>query len=218
MHPGGPDVLRLDPDSSDLSHAVAAARDHVAAGGVLVAPTETFYGLLARADDAAAVARVLACKGRPQDKPLPLLVADAAAARAVCAVSAPMARLMAAFWPGPLTLVLPARQSFAQACCGRDAVGATLAVRASSSPFVAALVRAVGVPLTATSANVSGAPPARTLSEVVLQAAEGVLAVDGGTTPGGLPSTLVRAGAAGLEVLRAGAVAPARVHALWPAD
>lgn len=212
MDPGSPDVLHL---GRDFARAVAVARAHLAAGGVVVAPTETFYGLLARADADFAVARVLACKGRPPDKPLPLVVADAAAARRAGTVSEPMARLMAAFWPGPLTLVLPARQTFAPACCGTDAAGTTLAVRASSSPFVAALARALGVPLTATSANLSGAPAARSLPEVVLQQTDGCLAVDGGTTAGGLPSTLVRHGVDGLELLRAGAVPWACLQDVW---
>lgn len=203
-------------DAPAFAAAVARARAHVLAGGVVVAPTETFYGLVARADDAQAVARVLACKGRAPDKALPLVVADPAACARACAVSAPMARLMAAFWPGPLTLVLPARGTWPAPCCGRNAYGdATLAVRASSHLFLGALTRAVGVPLTATSANVAGAPAVCTLAQVQLVADAGVLGVDGGTTPGGLPSTLVAEGPAGPVVVRAGAVDEKSVRRVW---
>lgn len=203
-------------DAPAFAAAVARARAQVLAGGVVVAPTETFYGLVARADHAQAVARVLACKGRAPDKALPLVVADAAACARAGAVSAPMARLMAAFWPGPLTLVLPARGTWPAPCCGKDASGgATLAVRASSHPFLAALARAVGVPLTATSANVSGAPAVCTLAQVQLLADEDTLGVDGGTTPGGLPSSLVAEGPAGPVFVRAGAVDLGAVRRVW---
>ena len=203
-------------DAPAFAAAVARARAHVLAGGVVVAPTETFYGLVARANDAQAVARVLACKGRAPDKALPLVVADAEACARTCLISAPMARLMGAFWPGPLTLVLPARGPWPAPCCGKDASGnATLAVRASSHPFLGALARAVGEPLTATSANVGGAPAVCTLAQVQLLADDGLLGVDGGTTPGGLPSTLLAEGPTGPVVVRAGAVDEKLVRRVW---
>ncbi len=172
------------------------------AGGVLLIPTETYYGLAARADVAAAVSRVFRCKGRPPGKPLPLLVTGVAMARALApAAPTSLETLAEAFWPGPLTLVLPPAAPWPEGVC---ATGGGIAVRHSSHPVAAALVARVGAPLTATSANVAGAPPARRLGQVLLQRpADG--AIDAGETPGGPPSTVLDL-CGRPRILRAGAI------------
>ena len=183
---------------------------------MLVAPTETFYGVVASALDGVACAKVVACKGRPPAKPFPLVVADAAQAHAVAHVSAGMAALMAQFWPGPLTLVLPARtpEAWPQATCSADGA---LALRVPGHGWLRALAAAHGGPLTATSANVAGAPAVTTLAEVRLHPTQGLLGIDGGPTPGSAPSTLVAERAGALVVLRVGATPGPAVAAAWAA-
>src|SRR5580765_7005205 len=136
--------------------AIESAARALAAGELVAFPTETVYGLGARADDDAAVARIFAAKGRPSDHPLIVHVADAAAAGAFAVLPLPALaeRLMAAFWPGPLTLIVPRRAGCAAgAASGQPTIG----LRAPSHPVARALLAAAagrGVPgLAAPSAN-----------------------------------------------------------------
>ncbi|MDQ6918844.1 MAG: L-threonylcarbamoyladenylate synthase [Candidatus Dormibacteraeota bacterium] len=153
----------------DLSEAVAALR----AGGVVGFPTDTVYGLAVLQGGEAKVYEV---KGRPAEQPLILMVADAVQAEAFVSVD-PRARwYMERWWPGPLTLVLPAGEG-------------TLGVRIPDHPVALELLRAAG-PLLTTSANRHGAPPALTAEEASrLPGLAGVL--DGGRVPGGEPSTVI---------------------------
>jgi L-threonylcarbamoyladenylate synthase len=180
------------------------------AGGVVAYPTETFYGLGALARDAAALERLARAKGRPDDKPLPLLAADLAAVEAVAELS-PLARHLAArFWPGPLTLVLPARAGLPRAV---TAGTGTVGIRIPGSDVVRALAARAGGTLVSTSANPSGEPPpsrVEDLAPALRARLDGVL--DGGPTPGGLPSTVVLVGATGVTLARAGAVPFAAVE------
>ena len=134
---------------------IAAAAEVLRAGGLIAVPTETVYGLAARADDGTAVAGIYAAKGRPSFNPLIVHVADAAQAETL-AVFSPLARTLAArFWPGPLTLVLPRRPQAPVASlvtAGLD----TIALRCPAHHVMQALVRAVG-PLAAPSANAAAA-------------------------------------------------------------
>jgi tRNA threonylcarbamoyl adenosine modification protein (Sua5/YciO/YrdC/YwlC family) len=151
------------------------------------------------------LARLFALKGRGAEKASALLVADLAMLAELCADVPAAARALAqAHWPGPLTLALPARPGLPAAIVSDGCVAA----RVSSHPVAAALVVACGRPLTATSANPAGAPPARTLAEVTTHFPGASLhLLDGGQTPGGAPSTLVRLRGGKVEVLRQGAVA-----------
>jgi L-threonylcarbamoyladenylate synthase len=178
---------------------VAAA---VARGEVVGYPTETFYGLGADALDEAAVARLLALKGRGAEKTVSALVLDEAMLALLVAEVSPAARaLMAAHWPGALTLALPARPGLPAPLVSDGFV----AVRESPHPAARALLLAAGRPLTATSANPAGAAPPTT-AEGVRRYFAGLLVLEGGATPGGQPSTLVRVRGDRLEVLREGAV------------
>ncbi len=183
---------------------VRAAAEVLRRGGIVAYPTETFYGLGALARDAAAVERLARVKGRPDGKPLPLLAADDAQVEEVARVGAAAARLARAFWPGPLTLVLPARAGLPDAVtAGTGAVG----IRVPGSEIARALAREAGGAIVSTSANPSGAPPPSApgaLAPALVALLDGVL--DGGPTPGGLPSTVVAVEGEGIRLVRDGAV------------
>ena len=202
-HPG-----RLVVDASHPTPATLEAAAHILRTGGLVAfPTETFYGLGAHALDEAAVGRVFQAKGRPADKPLLVLVDSIAmVARVAGSVPAHARRLMGRYWPGPLTLVLPAHRTLPVAL---TAGTGTIGVRLSSHPVARALVTALGAPITAPSANPHGAPSPRTAEAVMTGLGARIdLVLDGGPTPGGPPSTLLDLTRTPAVVLRTGAVAP----------
>ncbi|MEK7300671.1 MAG: L-threonylcarbamoyladenylate synthase, partial [Nitrospirota bacterium] len=159
----------------------------VQAGGVLAVPTETFYGLGVNPFDGAAVARLLSIKGRPDGKPILILIGDQAQLQDLVTDVSPAAQvLMEAFWPGPLTLVFPASARLPKSVTAETG---TVGVRHSSHASLAKLLRYTG-PLTGTSANRSGEPPVQTAAEV--ERTIGTLVdviIDGGSTQGGLPST-----------------------------
>lgn len=185
----GTKVLRVDAAHPELE-AMARAADIIRQGGIVAFPTETVYGLGANAMDAAAVARIFAAKGRPSDNPLIVHVADREQLAGVVGELPPIVeRLMAKFWPGPLTLVLPKRPVIPEAVtCGLSTVG----VRMPNHPVALALIRAAGVPLAAPSANKSGRP-SPTAAEHVLEDLAGriPLVLDGGETGLGLESTVL---------------------------
>jgi L-threonylcarbamoyladenylate synthase len=189
------------PEPGVLAEAVGVLRR----GGLVAFPTETFYGLGADALDPAAVARVFHAKGRPADKPLLVLVDSVAMAeRLVIHVSPTARRLMARYWPGPLTLVLRARPEVPVTL---TAGTGTIGVRLSGHPVARALVAAAGRPVTAPSANRHGAASPCTADEVLAGLGEGVdLVLDGGTTPGGPPSTLLDVTRTPPVILRPGAI------------
>jgi L-threonylcarbamoyladenylate synthase len=185
--------------------ALAAAAGILRAGGLVALPTETFYGLGAHAFDDAAVARIFQVKRRPPDKPLLVLVDSLAMIERVAGeVSVRAQRLAARYWPGPLTLVLPAHPSIP---AGLTAGTGTIGVRLSSHPVARALVAALGAPLTAPSANPHGGGSPRTADEVIAVLGEGCdLVLDAGPTPGGPPSTVLDLTGTVPTVLRPGAV------------
>jgi L-threonylcarbamoyladenylate synthase len=186
-------------------------------GGLVAFPTDTLYGLAAVASQERAVERLFEGKGRPRDRPLPILLASAAAVDGVAAEVSPAARcLMETFWPGGLTLVLRRHPGFRSlALAGGD----TVAVRVPAHPIALELLRRVGEPLTGTSANLSGHPAPRTAEEVREQLGGRVdLIVDGGPCPGGVESTVVDCTVDPPRVLREGAVPAGRVAAVLPAQ
>jgi len=184
---------------------VAEAAAAIGRGEIVAFPTETYYGLAVDALDGAALDRLFALKGRDGEKATALLVADLAMLAELCAEVPPRVHaLVTAHWPGPLTLALPARPDLPPAIV-RDGF---VAARVSSHPLAHALVVAAGRPVTATSANPAGGAPARTAAQVrAYFGTAGCHILDGGQTPGGLPSTLVRLCGQQIEVLRAGAIA-----------
>lgn len=185
---------------SDLAAALAALRR----GDVIVYPTETFYGLGARALAVPAVDAIVALKGRDASKPIALIVRDRAmVSQVVTQVSAAAERLMARCWPGPLTLVLPARPDLPPALTGGSG---WIGVRVSSHPVAQALVEALGEPITATSANPGGDAPAIDLATARRYFESRVAAyVDGGTLASGLGSTVLLVADDAVRVIRRGA-------------
>jgi L-threonylcarbamoyladenylate synthase len=197
-------VVRVDAAAPDLGVMRQAA--HVLkAGGLVAFPTETFYGLGAAAFDAAAARRVFEAKGRPASMPLLLLVDSRAMAAAVAAdIPARAAELMERHWPGALTLVVRATARVPEeVTAGTGTVG----LRVPAHPVARALVRALGEPVTAPSANPTGAPPPATADAVCAYFQSGVdLVLDAGATPGGAPSTVVDVTQDPPRVIRQGAV------------
>lgn len=184
---------------------ITAAVEVLQAGGVVACPTETFYALAVDCFAQQALERLLAIKGREENKPFLVLVADVAMVSQVAAEVPPLAaRLMAAFWPGPLTLVLPARPELPRPLTGNTG---TIGVRQSGEPLARELARELGHPITGTSANRHGAPPLTTAAAVAAElGADLDLILDAGPCPGGLPSTIVRVTGARAELIRLGAL------------
>ena len=174
-------------------------------GEVVAIPTETVYGLAANALDPAAVKKIFAAKGRPQDNPLIVHIAEVGALYSVAAeVPDAALRLAARFWPGPLTMILPKKD------CVPDEVSAglsTVAVRMPSHPAANAIIKAAGVPLAAPSANLSGFP-SPTCAEHVADDMNGRVAAiaDGGPCDFGIESTVVTLATDPPRLLRPGAV------------
>jgi L-threonylcarbamoyladenylate synthase len=184
---------------------IARAAQVLAEGGLVAFPTETVYGLGADAGNGAAVARLYEAKGRPRFNPLIAHIADLSAARALARFNDAAERLAAAFWPGPLTLVLPkhAECPVAElATAGLD----TIAVRVPSHPVARDILLACARPIVAPSANRSGHVSPTTAQHVLADLRGRIeLIVDGGPTPMGLESTIV-ACLDGPALLRLGAL------------
>lgn len=192
--------------------AIAAAAAAIRAGGIVAVSTETVYGLAADARDGAAVARIYAAKGRPSFNPLIVHVADLAAAEAIGRLSDADRALAARFWPGPLTLVVPLRETAGIAPIVTAGL-ATIALRVPAHRAMQALLAASGAPLAAPSANASNAiSPTRAAHVAASLGARVPLIVDDGDCPAGVESTIVMAG----RILRPGPI-PAEVLGLPPA-
>lgn len=183
------EVLKIDPVSPDGA-AIARAAGVLRAGGTVAFPTETVYGLGANGLDEAAVRRVFAAKGRPADNPLILhITALAELAGLVVSVPQTARALAAAFWPGPLTLVL---QRSPRVPAVVSAGLPTVAVRMPSHPVAVALIRAAALPIAAPSANLSGRPSPTTAGHVLDDLDGRIdLIVDGGPTAVGVESTVL---------------------------
>lgn len=172
-------------------------------GRVIAVPTETYYGLGVNPFDGAAVARLRSIKGRSDGKPILILIGTQAQLQDLVTEVSPAAQaLMEAFWPGPLTLVFPASSRLPEAVTSGTG---TVGVRRTSCEALAAMLSRIG-PLTGTSANRSGEPPVQTAKEVerALGAVVDVI-LDGGSTRGGLASTVVGV-CDGVEMIREGPI------------
>jgi L-threonylcarbamoyladenylate synthase len=196
--------VQVDPRAPQ-SDAIQEAATWIRDGGVVALPTDTLYGLAVNPFDRTAVARLFAAKGRPEARALPLIAADAAQVVTwIGPLSATAGRLARRFWPGPLTLLMPAPVALArEVSAGTGRVG----VRVPADHIACAVAAAVGTPITATSANVTGDAPTddpdvveRTLGRAV------DFLLDTGKTPGGAPSTIVDVTAEPPELIRAGAI------------
>ena len=204
-----PSILAAD------THGVALAAARLTAGEPVALPTETVYGLAARADSAEAVAAIYRAKGRPDFNPLIVHVADLAMAERLARFDARARALAAVFWPGALTMVLPLHPDAGVA----PAVTAglpTIALRCPAHPVMRAVLAETGLPLAAPSANRSGGVSPTTAEHVAASLAGRIgLVLDGGSCATGLESTIVALREqGGWQVLRPGPVTDERISAV----
>ena len=199
-----PEILPVDPLAPDPG-AVRRAAKLLAAGGIVAYPTDTLYGLAVDPRRADAVERLFRAKGRPADMAVPLIAADLAQAARDAGRLTPLARALAErFWPGPLTLVVAASAALNPRLL---AGGASVAVRVPDHAVARALAATLGHPVTATSANRSGAPPATTAAAAAeAVAADLACVLDAGPAQVTTPSTIVDTRGAEPILLRPGAV------------
>jgi L-threonylcarbamoyladenylate synthase len=197
------EIVKIDPVHPE--QAFARCREVISAGGVIIYPTDTFYGLGADPNNASAVKRIFEIKSRLTDQPILLLIKEAGQVRNWAAEVSPKAEeLMRRYWPGPLTLVFRAK---GRVLTGLTAGRGTIGLRVPGSAVTRQLLAFLGTALTGTSANTSGGSSPRTAeeaAEVVGSAAD--LIVDGGMTTGGKPSTVVDVSAGQVIVIREGAI------------
>ena len=200
--------VRIVPEGDGASgdEAVRVLRD----GGLVCYPTDTVYGIGAAASDDAAVRRLYAAKGRPLDKPLPLLLADVSDAARVAEVTPLAKALVGRFWPGALTVVRRTAGSYRSlALAGGD----TVALRVPDHELVRGIVRALGEPITGTSANRTGTRAPISAAEVAFQMGEMVeLIIDGGQSRTKLESTVIDITHDKPEIVREGAVSRGEVE------
>ena len=189
-----------------IARAVALLR----LGNVVAYPTDTLYGLAADPASERAVEQLYRIKGRQVDQAIPLIAADLAQVeRCAGPLTAGVHRLGERFWPGPLTVIVPAWAGLAGAL---HAETGTVAIRVPAHPVACALARAFGAPITSTSANRSGAPATNVPEEVRVELREDLGAIlDAGLSPGGPPSTIIDIVDGQPRLVRAGAVPFERV-------
>ena len=188
-------------DEAGRADAIRTLRN----GGVVALPTDTVYGLAADLASPAAIERLFAAKGRPADRAVVLLLADAAQADAIASWPASAAGLANAFWPGGLTIVVPQRAG-AELPEGLTGGRSTIGLRLPDHPAPRALAAGLG-PLPVTSANLSGRPPAADAGEILDQLGDAIdLILDGGPARGGPPSTVVDCSGDVVRILRSGAI------------
>jgi L-threonylcarbamoyladenylate synthase len=200
----------VSPDDEAAGRAAQALR----AGGLVILPTETVYGLGADAGDARAVAAIFEAKGRPRFNPLIAHVADLAAAGAVARLNRQAAALAEAFWPGPLTIVAPVGDAAAVCDLARAGLD-TVAVRVPAHPAALAVLRAFGGPVVAPSANRSGRPSPTTYADAMEETgAFAAASIDGGACAVGLESTVVSVIDGRPRLLRPGGLDRAAIEAV----
>jgi L-threonylcarbamoyladenylate synthase len=194
----------VDPDAPQRD-ALDEAAKWIRLGGLVALPTDTLYGLAADPFHADAVERLFAVKGRAAGRALPLIAADADQIAAQLGPLPPAGeRLAAKFWPGPLTLLIPAPVALARGVTGGTG---RVGVRVPAHDIARAICRAADRPITATSANRSGQPATTDPAEVERALGEDVdLLIDTGPTRGGAPSTIVDVTGGASRLVRAGAV------------
>jgi L-threonylcarbamoyladenylate synthase len=194
--------------STNDSFAIPRALEILRAGGLVAFPTDTVYGLGCLAFNQIAIESIYIAKDRPLEKAIPILIADADNLDKIADSVPVLARRLASrFWPGPLTLILPKRADLPAAVSATATVG----VRVPDHEIVRALLRAAG-PMAVSSANLSGRESPCVVREVIRQLSGRIpLILDGGETPGGVPSTVVDVTGAEPVILRAGKVTLAQL-------
>ncbi len=191
--------------------AIDAAAQRICAGGIVAVPTETVYGLAADACDAEAVAAIYHSKGRPEFNPLIVHVPDIAAAEVVAIFDDRARQLAAAFWPGPMTLVLPLHD-YAPVASAVTAGLPTIAIRLPAHPVMQALLAKSGRMVAAPSANASGGISPTTAQHVADSLGDHApMILDGGACANGLESTIIALRDDGWEILRPGPISDEQI-------
>lgn len=203
----------LAPDVAGIAEAVAL----LAAGNIIATPTDTVYGIAARLDRPDALHHLFCAKGRPEAKAIPVLLGDAEVAVEFSTQPRALLALADPFWPGALTIVTLARPGLPPEVVTVNDEGAeTVALRLPDSDIMREICRRSGGALAVTSANASGEPPATTAAAVISAGLLHLAAVvDGGPTPGPLPSTIVSIAGHRLNDIREGVIPVARVARVW---
>ncbi|MEN6467681.1 MAG: L-threonylcarbamoyladenylate synthase, partial [Smithella sp.] len=199
-----PEILKTDGGVSEKI-ALSRAVEILKAGGVIAYPTETFYGLGADATNENAIRKIYNIKGRNFTHPISIIIAgEENLTPLVDTVPACALKLIKAFWPGPLTVVFKASAQISPLLTAQTG---KIGIRVSSNTCATAIARKLGGPLTATSANLAGAPECSTVSEVITQIGDRIDAVvDGGKTAGGVGSTIIDVTAHPPQILREGVI------------
>jgi L-threonylcarbamoyladenylate synthase len=198
-----PEVVMIDPDHPGPSFSRCG--DVVRSGGIVVYPTDTFYGLGADPRNSEAVKRLFHIKGRAKGQPILLLISSIGEVHLWAAeISQGAEELMQRFWPGPLTLVFKARNDVNNEVTGNTG---TIGLRVPGNSITRQLLSSLGTALTGTSANRSGERSIRSIADLAADLAAKVdLLVDGGTTAGGMPSTIVDVSGNAPVIIREGMV------------
>ena len=207
-------ILHIDPAEPDPDSIAEAARV-LQAGGLVAFPTETVYGLGAHALDAAAVRKIFEAKGRPSTDPLIVHVSDLDGVRAIVSVLPDSAvQLASAFWPGPLTLVLPRADAVPrEVTAGLE----TVAVRVPAHPIARALLAAAQIPIAAPSANLFSRPSPTTAAHVLTDLRDRIdVVIDGGATHVGVESTVLALTGERPAILRPGAITEEMLRRVIP--
>lgn len=195
--------------SIDDPTAPARAAEVIHAGGLVILPTDTVYGIAADVWQPQAVAALYAVKLRPPDKAIPVLLADPDHIDLVASDVSPVARRLAeVFWPGPLTIAVPKLPTLPEIVSALPTVG----VRIPDHDGTRAVIRACGGALAVTSANLSGQPSPLTAEEAGILGEAVDLILNGGRCAGGLPSTVVDAGGNSLHIVRPGPIDEEMLH------
>jgi L-threonylcarbamoyladenylate synthase len=196
------------PEISTIEDAIGALR----AGELVVYPTETFYGVAADPLSKSALKRLFAVKGRDAVQTVAMIAADTRSAFSLAREVPPIARRLAeCFWPGPLTLVLPARAQIAPELIG---LSGGVGVRVSSHPTARALAAGLERPITATSANRAGESPAKTLADARKALRRKIkVYLEGGTLGTSAPSTVLEVAGDRWRIIREGAVSGSQIAA-----
>ena len=205
--------LVLAPDDAGIDEALS----RLVAGEIVAAPTDTVYGIAARLDRQEALQRLFLAKGRSAAKAIPILLGDPEIASQLSGNSRALAPLAAAFWPGALTIVTSASAGLpAEVVTLNDERRETIALRVPDNVIMRTLCRRSGGALAVTSANSSGEAPASSAAAVLaLQLPHLAAVVDGGATPGPLPSTIVAVAGPNLLVIREGVIPGDYVTQVW---
>jgi L-threonylcarbamoyladenylate synthase len=195
-------------------NAIEWAAERLVAGGVIALPTDTVYGVAASLAHESALERVFEVKNRPGDRILPVLISSTdALVRITKPVSDEILLLLDRYWPGPLTVAIPAREGMPALVTAPDE---TIGVRLPNHPLAIEVIDKAGGAIACTSANRSGEVPARTADEVAVALGPKLdLILDGGRTPGGVPSTVIAVDGETIRPLREGAIPWDHLLATW---